>query len=99
MAGSILFNSYHAENARFPLRLLVRWDAAVVVGFIEEKCDTSKAEASHDSVYPEWPLPRELGDDEGSNQRSKVWRNDNDCRPNVDLPATTIGLSSSHLMR
>ena len=57
MTGSILFDSYHAENARLPLRLLIKWDTAVVVGFIEEKCDTHKAEAGFDGIYPERPLP------------------------------------------
>ena len=57
MTGSILFYSYHAENARLPPGLLVNWNAAVVVGFIEEECDTHKAEAGFDGVYPERPLP------------------------------------------
>ena len=99
MTGPILFDSYHAENARLPLRLLVKWDAAVVVGFIEEKCDTNQAEAGLDGIYPEWPLPGEFRDDEGGEQRPKVWRNNNECRPNVDLTATIIAVSPSGLKR
>ena len=97
MAGSILFDSYHAENARSPLRLLIRWDAVVVVGFIEEKCDTHKADAGFDGIYPERPLPCEFRDDKGSEQGSKIRRSSNECRPNVDLTATKIVVSPSDL--
>ena len=34
MTGLILFDSYYAENVRLLLTLLIKWEAAVMVGVI-----------------------------------------------------------------
>jgi hypothetical protein len=80
------FNTQYSQWPGSPRRLLLAGKPAVVERLIGEEQDENQADVVQDGVDPVSPAPIETPDHKGSHERTKVWRSDDEARPDVDLP-------------
>lgn len=80
------FSTQYSQRPGSPRRLLLAGKSAVVERLVGEEQDEDQANVVQDGVDPVRPAPVETPDHKGGHERTKVWRRDDEARPDVDLP-------------
>lgn len=75
---------------RLPRRLLSSRNPAIIVRLVHKENDRQKTETSLNRVDPKWPRPSLSSGDEGGEERSHVWTENDETRPDIDLASPFV---------